>query len=43
MYMFIYTKLNSANFNTLMSIFCKEISMNETLQMSKNTGEEINF
>jgi hypothetical protein len=41
--MLVYTKLNGANFNTLMSVLCKEISMNMTLQLSKNAGEEINF
>jgi len=42
-YVFVHTKLNGANFNTFMSMFCKEISMNMTLQLSKNAGEEINF
>ena len=41
--MYVYSKLNGANFNTLMSLFYKEVSMNMTLQLSKNAGKEIKF
>jgi len=41
--MFVYTKLNGANFNSSKSMCCKEISMNMTFQLTKNAGEKIHF